>query len=192
MNCTFSNLEVKLQDLLPTKRFRHTIGVAYTCASLAMKYGVNIQKAMAAGYFHDYAKYMSSSDILEKCKEFDFPLTKVEGENPQLLHGKLSAFYAKRDYDLYDEDILKAITYHTTGYPDMNTLDKILFIADYIEPNRKNMDGLEAIRQAAFEDLDKAVILKIESVISYLRGKDANCYIDNLSMETYIFYKGAK
>jgi len=190
INCTYDKLESDLSELLPRKRFRHTIGVAYTCAALAMRYGVSIERAMAAGYFHDIAKYMSSSEILEKCKELSVDFTKEEEEHPQLLHGKLGAFLAKRDYGLEDEEILRAIMYHTTGYMDMNTLDKILFVADYIEPNRKNFDDLDKIRKAAFEDLDKAVVLKIESVISYLRGKDANCYIDKLTMETYIFFKG--
>jgi len=190
INCTYDELESNLYQLLPRKRYRHTIGVAYTCASLAMRYGYNIEMAMAAGYFHDIAKYMSSSEILEKCKELSIEFTKEEAENPQLLHGKLGAYIAKRDYNLTNEDILRAITYHTTGYMNMNTLDKILFVADYIEPNRKNFDDLDKIRKAAYEDLDKAVVLKIESVISYLRGKDANCYIDKLTMETYIFFKG--
>lgn len=186
MGTNLSKIENKLEKKLPSKRFEHTKGVRYTCGCLAMKYGYDIEKAQLAGLLHDCAKYMSDKEILEKCKKHGIEITNEELASPHLLHGKLGAFYAKKKYDIDDAEILEAITYHTTGKPNMSLLCKILYIADYIEPNRKIIPGLDEIRKYAFEDLNKAVLAKINNMSKYLTEK--NIEITGIAKETFDYY----
>lgn len=186
MDINLLEIETKLKKKLPEKRFIHTQGVRYTCANLAMKYNYNIEKAQLAGLLHDCAKYMSDDEMLAKCRKHGIDITTEEQKQPHLLHGKLGAYYAKKKYNVDDNDILDAITYHTTGKPDMSLLGKILFIADYIEPNRKIIPGLDEIRKFAFEDIDKAVCTKIINVAEYLLSNGVE--IKGISKDTYEFY----
>ena len=106
--------------------------------------------------------------------------------NPDLIHGKLGAYMAKDKYGVDDPEILSAITYHTTGHPDMSLLDKIIFVADYIEPNRKLIQDLPEIRREAYLDLDKCIVHILKNTLEYLKTTDAA--IDELTQETYDFY----
>ena len=186
MDIDLLKIENKLEKKLPSKRFEHTKGVRYTCGCLAMIYGYDIVKAQLAGLLHDCAKYMSEKEMLTKCQKHGIDITAEELASPQLLHGKLGAFYAKKKYNVDDEEILEAISYHTTGKPNMSLLCKILFVADYIEPNRKIIPGLEEIRKYAFEDLDKAVLTKIANMSKYLN--DNKVEITGIAKETYDYY----
>ena len=108
-------------------------------------------------------------------------------ENPVLLHAKVGAFYAKNKYGVDDETIIDSILYHTTGRPDMGILEKIIYVADYIEPHRKKLPNLAEIRKIAFSDIDMAVFLILENSLNYLeKGKTQ---IDPVTRETYDFYK---
>lgn len=170
------------------KRFQHTLGVLYTSACLGMKYNYDIRKAELAGLFHDYAKCMSDEELLRKCTKYNISISSFEEKMPYLLHGKLSAYYVKNRFNIDDLDILNSIIYHTTGRPDMGTLEKIVFVADYIEPNRKIIPNLELIRNTAFLDLDKTVYLILKNVLDYLKRNPENI-IDPNTIETYEFYK---
>ena len=108
-------------------------------------------------------------------------------QNPVLLHAKVGAFYAKEKYGVEDVDILSAITYHTTGRPNMSLLEKIIYVADYIEPHRKKLPRLDEIRKIAFIDLDRAIYMILENSLSYLES--GNEKIDSKTEETYRFYK---
>ena len=105
------------------------------------------------------------------------------------MHAKLGACYARRKYGVDDRDIVEAIRWHTTGKPEMNTLEKIIFIADYIEPNRKMLPGMEQIRKASFEDLDLAMYLILKNTIAYLKETQDEDKIDTNSMQAYEYYK---
>lgn len=187
MRYDFKETETKLQNILPAKRYRHTLGVSYTSACLSMKYGYDMEKAQMAGLLHDCAKYMSDEKLLKKCRDYSIQITKTEEKSAYLLHAKLGAYYAKRKYHIEEPEILNAITYHTTGRPDMKLLEKIVFTADYIEPSRKIIPGLNKIRNMAFENLDIAVFLILEHTLSYLSeiGQD----IDETTIDAYEFYK---
>ena len=104
-----------------------------------------------------------------------------------LLHAKVGAVYAKDKYGVEDEDILNAITYHTTGRPAMSLLEKIVFIADYIEPYRDPLLNLDEIRKIAYENLDQAIVMISENTLDYL--KDIGVAIDTMTNETYEYYK---
>lgn len=177
----------KLSKKLKKDRFEHTIGVMYTAASLAMCYDEDIEKALTAGLLHDCAKFCSSSDQILLCRKYDLELTPSELEMPALIHAKLGAFLARRKYKIKDQDILDAITYHTTGRPGMSMLEKIVYIADYIEPNRKPIPGLQEIRNIVFQDINRAVYLSAQRTVRYL--KDGGRAVDPMTVSTCDYYK---
>ncbi len=180
-------LQNKMKKTLETKRFEHTLGVAYTAANLAFVYGMDDKKALIAGLLHDSAKCLSHKKRLAVCKKNGIEISKVEAQNPVLLHAKVGAFFAKEKYGIKDSKILDAILYHTTGRPDMGLLEKIIYVADFIEPHRKKLPRLNEIRKMAFEDLDMAIYMILENSLSYL--EKGNAKIDPKTQETYEFYK---
>lgn len=180
-------LQNKIKKVLEEKRFEHTLGVAYTATNLAFVYDYDDKKAFVAGLLHDCAKCLSHEKRLLVCEKNRLEITTVEEENPVLLHAKVGAFFAKEKYGIYDLDILDAIRYHTTGRPDMGLLEKIIYVADYIEPHRKKLPRLSEIRKIAFEDLDRAIYMILENSLKYLEKGGSK--IDPKTEETYAFYK---
>ena len=176
----------KLKGKLSDKRFVHSIGVEYTAACLAMTYKADLQKARIAGLLHDCAKCLATEEKLKKAEKFGLNINKSERQDPELLHGKLGAYYAKTKYGVTDKEILDAITYHTTGRPEMTLMDKIIFVADYIEPNRCNIPGLDEIRKTAFVDLDETIVMICANSIEYLKRSSKE--IDAKTLETYEYY----
>ena len=177
----------KLKHKLPMKRFEHSLGVEYTAGTMAFLYDVDIEKAMVAGLLHDCAKYVSNDKKIRKCEKRGIPISECEYKNPDLLHAKLSAVYAKERYDVTDEEVLSAIACHTTGKPGMTTLEKIIYIADFIEPNRNMLPVLETIRKEAYTDLDQCLLHILRNSMKHLCKKGA--VIDPLTQETYEYYE---
>lgn len=184
----FVRMQEDLRADLTKKRYIHSLGVAYTAAALAMKYGYDVHMAEVAGLLHDCAKCYSDTKLLEKAKKYGLKISEVEENNPYLLHAKIGAFVAKKKYKIEEIEILDAISYHTTGKPNMNVLEKIIFVSDYIEPNRKIIPRLTSIRKMAFENLDYAVYMILDSTLSYLK-KENEKEIDSMTIESYEFYK---
>lgn len=182
----YDDIEERLKKKLSAKRYRHTLGVAYTAASMAMTYDYDVEKAYLAGLLHDCAKGYDNEKILKLCEKYKLKVRDIERKNPQLLHAKLGSYLARKEYGIYDTEILDAILYHTTGRPDMGMLEKIVYVADYIEPNRKIIPNLDNVRHYAFCDLNKAVLLELESTIQYNKTKAAA--LDEITLETYHFY----
>lgn len=192
--CTFSTeddylrlLSGQLSEELDKKRYAHTLGVAYTAVSLAMAHGTDMYNAYLAGLLHDNAKCISSEKKRKLCKKYDIVLNEAEDKNPDLLHAKLGAIRAREKYHVEDRAVLEAIKYHTTGKPAMTEFEKIIYIADYIEPNRKMLPGLPEIRTIAFRDLNRAMVLILKNTLAYLREKGV--FIDPMTLETYEYYK---
>lgn len=177
----------KLKDKLPAKRFEHSLGVEYTAGTMAFMYGVDYEKALIAGLLHDCAKYVPNDKKIAKCEKRNIFISPCEYKNPELLHAKLSAVYAKEKYGVKDEEILSSITYHTTGKPAMSTLEKIIYIADYIEPNRNILPEMDVIRKEAYRDLDLCLLHILHNSVHYLSKKGA--VIDPITQETYEYYK---
>ena len=176
-----------LEKELKYSRFVHSLGVAYTATSLAMRYGADLEKAELAGLLHDCAKYLSDKEYLSLCHEREIPVSAAEAANPSLLHAKAGAVLAAEKYGVTDPEILEAIRNHTTGKPAMSMLDKIIYIADYIEPGRNQAPNLAIVRQLAFEDLDRALIKILSDTLSYLEESGAE--IDPMTRETYLYYE---
>lgn len=173
----------KSQD---AKRYEHTLGVAYTAAALAMRYDANVKDAQIAGLLHDCAKCLSDEKRLSICEKHNISITEVERRNPFLLHAKVGSFLAMEEYKVTDSDIIHAILNHTTGRPGMSLLEKIIFVADYIEPGRKSAPNLKEIRKLAFEDLDAALLKILGDTLEYLQSMDGE--IDPMTAKTYEYY----
>lgn len=182
----FEKLQKKLKDKLSDSRYQHTIGVAYTAASLAMIHGEDIDKALYAGMLHDCAKYMNGEEMLKIAKKQSFEISDAELNKPDLLHAKVGEYFAKEKYNIKDKEILSAIRWHTTGKPDMSLLEKIIYIADYIEPGRDKMPRLDVIRKKAFENIDECLTMILSDSVDYLKNSDM--YIDDTTFKTYEFY----
>ena len=172
------DIQNKLINDIGEKRFKHSLRVAETAVKLADNYGLDPKKAFLAGLIHDCAKYNEEAYI--KKYNIDFSIYPVSSIKDPVLHSFLGAEVAKKVYNIYDRDVLKAIEYHTTGRPDMSDLEKIIFIADAIEPAR-DFEGIDKIRKLAFENLNKAMLNLLDSNIIFLIGKKA--LINPLSFE---------
>lgn len=182
-----TEIRKRLAKVLKKERFEHTIGVMYTAASLAMRYGADMEQALTAGLLHDCGKFCSAKDQLKLCEKKGIDLTESEIAMPALIHAKLGAYLARHEYGIKDEAVLSAITYHTTGRPDMTMLEKIVYIADYIEPNRKEIPGLAEVRRLAFTDIDQAVCRSAGATTRYLESGGKS--VDPMTIRTYNFYK---
>ncbi len=177
----------KIEGTLDHSRYHHTIGVMYTAGAMAMRYQADLDSALLAGLLHDCAKGYSSEKKIKLCEKHHLGISEAEKKNPGLLHAKLGAYLAKEKYGVTDTNILHAIKYHTTGCPDMNLMDKIIYIADYIEPNRNEAPNLDKIRYLAFTDIDECLYTILKASLAYLKKKDE--VIDPMTEETYLYYK---
>ena len=175
-----------MEKELDAKRYEHTLGVAYTAAALAMFNDVDPVKAETAGLLHDCAKCFSDDKKISVCRKNNMEINSVESRNPYLLHAKAGYCIAKNKFDIEDQDILNAILNHTTGRPGMSTLEKIIYIADYIEPSRKQAPNLSEVRKLAFQNLDQALLKILTDILSYLESGGGE--IDPLTKETYDYY----
>lgn len=180
----FKALDKQLKAALDTKRYTHSIGVMYTAICMAMRYEYDLEKAQIAGFLHDLAKCIPDTIQLSCCKEYNLPINEYERVHPYMLHAKLGAYLANRNYNITDQDILNAIESHTTGHAHMTTLEKIIFIADYIEPSRDKAPNLQEARKLAFIDLDKAILFILNDTILHLESKG-----EGMDMETKAAYE---
>lgn len=170
-----------VKEQMPEKRYIHTLGVMETAIKLAEKYQANVKKAEMAAIFHDYAKFRSKEEMEKIIMEQNMPKQLLDFHS-ELWHAPVGAYLVRVEAGIDDEDILQAIRYHTTGNKDMKLLDKIVFLADYIEPGRK-FPGVDDVRETANENLDQAVIMALKNTIKFLLDKNQMIYPDTL--ETY-------
>lgn len=166
-------MKEKLQSAMQIKRYIHTLGVEGEAMKLAEIYGTkqDKQKAQIAGLLHDCAKDFPKDLQKRLCKEYKLKLDEETMQSAPLIHAPLGAEVAKREYQITDMEILDAIRYHTTGKPNMTLLEKIIYIADYIEPNREKFEGLEEARRLAYLDLDLAMEFILQETIDYVAVK---------------------
>ena len=184
----YRKLKKKMKKTLPETRYRHSVNVANTAVALAMCYGKNIDRAYIAGILHDCAKAVPDEDRVRLTLEAGLEVTDVEKRNPALLHAKLGAVMAERDYGIRDSGILNAIRYHTTGRPVMTMLEKIIFVSDYIEPMRDRAPRLRLLRMLAFQDLDRCVYEITADSVAYLEKRFPDS-MDTMTLKTYRYYK---
>jgi nicotinate-nucleotide adenylyltransferase len=160
------------------KRRLHTIGVEDTAVKLGEIHGGDRKKIRTAALFHDICRGMGGEELNKHVK--DFGLDHKYLDNPDLAHGKVGAELMMKEFGVKDEDVLNAVRYHTTGRKGMSLLEKIIYLADAIEPGR-NYPGVEDLRKIAFLDLDKALLASLDQSISFIREK--GYYLDNDTVE---------
>jgi len=157
----------KLASQLSEKRFRHSIGVADTAAEMARRYGADEEKIYLAGLLHDCGKSYKGDAAREFVKKIGYEPDEIEWIQPGLLHGVIGEHIARHEYGIEDPEILSAVRWHITGRAGMSLIEKIIYIADYIEPGR-SFTGVEAMREEAFRDLDRCIVLCADSTIRYV------------------------
>jgi nicotinate-nucleotide adenylyltransferase len=165
---TIDEMHAKLAEMIPEKRMQHSIGVMETAVRLAKAAGVDAEKARIAGLLHDCAKKLDDRQLLEACEKGGVPLAPGETENRSVLHAPAGVFTARYEFGVTDKEVLSAIRWHTVGAPGMTPLEELIFVADFIEPNRKPIPGLEDIREMAEKDLHAAAKMCAESTKRYV------------------------
>ncbi|MCX7773826.1 MAG: bis(5'-nucleosyl)-tetraphosphatase (symmetrical) YqeK [Clostridia bacterium] len=160
----------RLKNVLEKDRFMHSVNVMETSVSLAAHYGVDVQQARLAGILHDCGKNYKGDEARDYIKHIGYEADELELLQTRLLHGVIGEHLAKTVYGVEDAEVLGAIRWHTTGKAGMSLLEKIVYVADYIEPLR-SFDGVEDMRKAAYENLDQAVVLCSDSTIRYILKK---------------------
>lgn len=183
------SLEEKLQQVLPAKRYLHTLGVAYLASSLAMCHGANHRDALIAGLLHDCAKNIPENELLELCLKQNLSISEHEKRIPGILHAAYGMYLAKEVYQITQEDILLAIRNHTLGRPAMSPLEQFVFLADYLETERTQPTEphLDVIRKIAFENPDDATYLVCRNTLRYF--KESNIDTDPMTEKVYHYYK---
>ncbi|HEM4055349.1 TPA: bis(5'-nucleosyl)-tetraphosphatase (symmetrical) YqeK [Streptococcus suis] len=174
----------KIRVAMKPARFQHVLGVEQAALALADRYGCDPKKASLAALLHDYAKEVEDQVFLDLIAKYDLDKDLLNWDN-NIWHGVVGAYKIAEDFGLEDEEIFQAIQRHTIGAGQMTLLDKVLYVADYIEPNR-DFPGVNEARRIARESLDKAVAYETAQTISYLAKKGIPIYPQTL--ETYNGY----
>ena len=156
-----------LEKKLKRDRFVHTRGVAEVSVRLAKLYGVDEQEAELAAWLHDCARVYPTGAFIEECVRRDIPVAEIDRQSPILLHAPLGVYLAKHVYGVENNAVLDAIAYHTVGREQMTTLERIVYLADMIEPSR-DYDGVELLRELAEEDLARAMVAAFDQSIAHV------------------------
>ena len=166
-NLPMDKLEQVVVSLLKPNRVRHVLGCRDTAAELARIWGADETDAARAGLLHDITKALDGPLQLTLCSQYDIMLDEFSHNNPKTLHALTGSFVAERIFG-ENKAVVDAIASHTTGKGNMNTLEKIIYVADYMEPNR-DFPGVEELRRLAYTDLDKALKMGLEMTLNMLR-----------------------
>jgi predicted HD superfamily hydrolase involved in NAD metabolism len=161
--------EVKawLETRVSPRRFLHSMGVYAAAAELAGRYGTDAEPLKLAALIHDCARELGPGELVTLAGEWGIPIREVDRQSPILLHGMVGMEMARRELGIDDRVIISAVNYHTAGHPEMSLSDKLFFMADHIEPARP-YPWVKELREAAFKDIDYAVLKAIEINLKYL------------------------
>ena len=165
------DLEKTVVSLLKPSRVAHVLGCRDAAVALAKRWGADETDAARAGILHDITKALNDEEQLLLCDKYDIIISGFERENPKLLHAKTGATIAREIFGENDA-VYDAIWWHTTGKEDMNLLEKIIYLADYMEPNRK-FDGVQTLRDQVAEDIDLALFTALDLSVRVLEEKGA-------------------
>lgn len=179
------NEEIKIALKDDSERYWHSISVAITAVNLADIYGVDKDNCMVAGILHDYCKCLSLDEMLSMCEKYNVILTEEDKNADGCIHGFLAAKVCKEKFNINDE-VYNAIYYHTCGRPNMTTLEKIIYISDFIEPLRRFRDKVEEVRKLAYTDIDKAIVLSAKMGLDFLQR--TNKFIHSNTQKTLDYY----
>ncbi len=175
-----------LKQNIDEKRLKHSIGTAGEAVKLAKRFGADENKAYVAGLLHDVAKGKCKYGLGRLANEYCIDPDEIESKNIELIHGRLGAAMIEKQLNIHDEEILSAIRWHTTGRKGMTLLDKIIYLADLIEPGR-NFDGIDDIRRIAYENIDEAMREALKQVMGFVKSE--GFALHPCSVEAYNDYK---
>lgn len=180
-----------LKENLIENRYNHTVGVVNTAIELAEIHGVDKLKAEVAALSHDVAKNMKVTDLKKLMEEEGITLTIDEEKNMELWHAIVAPILGKKIFKIEDEEILSAMRWHTTGKEDMSKLEKVIYLADLIEPSR-NFNGIDELRKIARENLDIAMIKSLTHTIKYLLDRGVAIDGNTFKARNYLLYNNVK
>ena len=169
---SMDELEETVVSLLKENRVAHVLGCRDSAVELARRWGADETDAARAGLLHDITKALDGPLQLTLCGEYGILLNKFSQENPKTLHALTGSLVADQIFG-ENEAVVRAIRYHTTGRPDMDLLEKIIYIADYIEANR-DFPGVHRLREAAFRNIDEALLMGLEMAIAHVKRQGRN------------------
>ncbi len=158
------NYQSLMRDMLDDELYSHSLGVAEAAVSLAERYGADQEKAYLAGIVHDYGKRYSVRQLREKARQLKLSLDQVVSREGRLLHAPVGSALLRTELALDDKDVLRAVALHTTGRRGMSILEKVLYLADYIEVGR-DFEGVEEIRRLSRQNLEGALLVAVENTI---------------------------
>ena len=181
-------LKKELKNRLNYKRYKHSLRVATLSKKLGKFYNINPKYSYIAGLLHDNSKCYSNEEYLSLAKNINIEITESIKDNPSILHGVLGATWCSDFYNIKDENFLNSIKYHTTGRAQMSLLEKIIYIADYIEPKRKHSKNLPFLRKLVYKNIDKTLEIILSDTIDLLNQN--NKVIDKNTLFAYNYYKG--
>ncbi len=180
----------EILERLKGYRYEHTLGCEKAAKKLAERFGGDVEKSAFAAILHDITKHISPQEQLKLCEKYGIIPCKVERMEPKVLHGKTAAAIAKEEYGA-PEDVCSAIACHTTGKKDMTLLDKILYLADYIEDTR-DFKGVEKARKLAKNDIDKALLYCYEQTLGDLIEREKLIHGDTVAAYNDLVEKGVR
>ena len=180
----YTQIKKWLKEILNEERYIHTLGTADCAKELAAKYNLDSEKAYLAGLLHDCAKCFSNDKLLDIIHK-NLNVEECEMLNYKTLHAPVSAYIAEKEFNVQDKEILSAIRWHTLGRLDMSDFEKIIFLADKIEPNTRDKEYCESIRTLLNEEngLNKALLRCYKETIKSLVKRDLK--ICMLTIEIY-------
>lgn len=177
-----------VKQALTEHRYQHTLGVTETAIILAERYGADPKKAEIAAIFHDYAKFRTKDEMKKIIISEKMEPALLEHE-AELWHAPVGAYLVETEVGISDQEILQAIKSHTSGRVGMTLLEKIIFLADYIEPGRK-FPGVDEVREMAKNNLDQAVIQALVNTVQFLMKRKFKVFPETL--DTYNWLVGTK
>ena len=171
-------------SFLKHARIPHVLGTEQEAVRLALRYGADVDRARTAALLHDCTKRLEMDEQLALCAQYGIELDELEQQALKLLHAKTGAAVARDRFGV-DDEIYSAIFWHTTGHADMTLLEKVIYLADYIEPTR-SFPGVDALRAACYEDLDKGLLMGLEMTVEEMKERGNPVHSATLAAIEYL------
>ncbi|PAB60860.1 bis(5'-nucleosyl)-tetraphosphatase (symmetrical) YqeK [Anaeromicrobium sediminis] len=170
---------------LSPKRYNHSLGVEKTALKLGEKYNCDLEKLQIAALLHDCAKNFTDEELLKHMPQVSIIEKDIYYKQPQLLHGFVGSLIIQQEFGISDDEIINAVRYHTTGRKNMSVLEKIIYISDYIEPNRV-FEGVNELREIVEMNLDLGVLEGLNRTIKYTIDKNELIHPLSVNARNYI------
>ncbi|MCL1905975.1 MAG: bis(5'-nucleosyl)-tetraphosphatase (symmetrical) YqeK [Clostridiales bacterium] len=185
-NKQWSSRQQRLKDFLPPRRYEHCLRVSEEACLLARCHGIDEERARLAGLLHDVARDLSPDALFANAARFGLTVGPDEYADPVILHAAVGAKLLKNEWGINDKAVLRAVEEHTLAAPDMDKLCQIIYLADIIEPGRREWPGLNALRKLCYEHLGRAMLLALKESIGYL--KESRIRIHPRTLAAYDFW----